>query len=158
MTQKSLLQSAGDGSAVQVGCVGEEQRQSTVLSAATGFTNGIAKNITSSPIVLNPGVWEISCNTVFHALTGDTMTVCVIGVSTTSATQPSSSDAWGVPDSSGQIKFLWTGSLASNGTSLSISPYRINISSQTTLYFVGTATHTGGTFTISGSIKATRIA
>jgi hypothetical protein len=158
MTQKALLQSAGDGTAVPAGYVMESQRQSTTLSAATGFTNGTAKNITISPLVLNPGAWEISFNGFINSGSGDTVTQCVFGVSTTSATQPVGNDTFSVPDSNGQIKIVWTGSILNNGFCISIAPYRIVLATQTTFYFVGTAFHTGGTCTLSGSIMASRIA
>lgn len=56
MTQKSLLQSAGDGTAVPAGYVGEK-RTATITAVNVG--SGAVDVATLS---LSPGVWIVTCN------------------------------------------------------------------------------------------------
>jgi hypothetical protein len=158
MANKALIQSGGDGTAVPSGAVGEERKQSMTISLATGFTNAVAKNITTNPIVLDAGTWEMSAHGYINAGTGDTVQQCIFAISTVSATIPAAADTHSVPDVSGQIKVIWTGSMLNNGQSVAISPYRVTVTSPTTYYFVGHAGHSGGTCALHGIYRAIRIA
>lgn len=145
------------GTAVPAGYVGEVLTQSVVKSAQTNFTNAVTRNITSNPLILTAGTWEVSANFYAENGAGDTMTQFVVGLSNTSATFPPS-DTVGVPDSNGQIRFTWTGSIVTNGISGSIAPYRVTVTGSNTLHFIGFLAHTGGTAFICGQAKAVRIA
>lgn len=58
MTQKALLQGAGDGTAVQAGYVGEIRRAQINASPNT------ANYVNAANITLNPGVWLINLKMV----------------------------------------------------------------------------------------------
>lgn len=90
MTQKALLQSAGDGTAVPAGYVGEVKSiiQSVAINIATG------SNFTNIGSVLVPkGVWKLSAQ--MTVATGGAMTfneALTIGYSTDSSTSFSDQD------------------------------------------------------------------
>lgn len=144
------------GTAVPANYCGEVISQSVVKSSQTGFTTGVARNITANPLQLGAGTWEISANIYAESGAADTMTQWFVGISTTSATLPTL-DTSGVPDSNGQIRYAWNGSILNNGISGAISPYRLIVTSSTTLYLVGQISHSGGAALICGQIKAVRI-
>lgn len=58
MTQKALLQSAGDGSAIPAGCVGEVRQETTT---ANGGTNTVANTTPTAVrvLIVPAGVWDI---------------------------------------------------------------------------------------------------
>ena len=82
MTQKALLQSAGDGTAVPAGYVGEKIKSSWVTGSVTAYTYTV---LGSTGITLNPGTYNIN---VYFRISPNTTTTL-----TTYAVFPSTSNA-----------------------------------------------------------------
>lgn len=139
------------------GFVGEELKQTRVDSAAPGLTTATATNVTATALTLTAGDWDIDAVGSAATNGSDTITRIILGISTTSATQPASADTFGVADSNGQIKIQDDVSVSGDKRyTMSIPMYRLSTTG-TTLYLVATVTHTGGTATMAGSIRARRV-
>lgn len=156
MTQKSLLQSAGDGTAVPTGYVGEVLKQTRAIGSALSLTSGIPTNITS--ITLPAGNWLICANINFVGASATTIgaNTFISSISTLSATL---SDADGGYTSTGQSQVIAAVSLTSSGSSYGlVNPSYVLNTSGTTLYLVARAQFSAGAITAYGAIWATRIA
>lgn len=158
-----LVQSAGQllgtntNDNASAGYVGEEVIQTRLDSAAPGLTSGAATNVTASPLVLTAGDWEVSAIGSAGTNGTDTITQMILGISTTSATQPASADRFGVADSSGNIKVQDDVSVGPNKRyTMNINPFRLSTTG-TTLYLVTTVTHSGGAASVAGTIRARRV-
>lgn len=64
MTQKALLQSAGDGTAIPAGAVGEVKYLNTNASSSAAFVSG-------NPLTLSAGIWFLSAQATIQG-TGPT--------------------------------------------------------------------------------------
>jgi len=126
------------------GSVGEFQSSTT-----NGTSLTTATNTNTCSVSLTAGDWDVEVVNQFNPGTGATGTVFVSTVSTTSqsaAVFPQSSTLQGVSD---------TGT--SNTTFLITPVVRFSLASTTTVYGVGLAVFSGGTFTVNGFIRARRV-
>lgn len=129
-----------DGSNAAAGVVGEVL---TATTSATANTTLTAVNATS--ISLTAGDWDVDGVVRFNS-TSAPYTVIVVGLGTTSATQPS------FPNSV-QLNIA-----ATSTTQQMTSPtVRINITSTTTVYLVALSGFASGTSTVDGFISARRV-
>lgn len=121
MTQKALLQGAGDGTAVPVGYVGE------LIESNVNSVNVTTTIASATSITLTPGVWDIGA-TVGINTNANGNGWCLIGVSTSSSA---------VIGSQGK-NFTYTGSISSIGftTSATLTPSRVILTSNTTYHAV----------------------
>ena len=136
-----------DGSVAPAGYIGEIISSSIAIGSATSLTTATAKSITS--ITLTPGDWMVSGNIGFIAATGTIPTALTASVSVTNNTQATS------PNDGAFAQIQATLGTASTNV-LTLASTRINITSTTTYYLVGTATFTVSTLTAYGSISARR--
>ena len=149
MTQKALLQGAGDGTAVPAGYVG----QVIQASPATNITPGASGvNINICSITLTPGIWQINAKASWLSAPTPPSNFTAIygGIGIT----PSAWEAkWNFSMYPVQFGSAQTAGVC--GTAL------VNISSNTTYYLNASANHTGlnGAVWITDSvIIAVRIA
>ena len=136
-----------DGSVAAAGYIGQVITSSVAIGSATSLTTATDKTITS--ISLTPGDWMVSGNIGFIAATTTVPTKLTASISATNNTQAIS------PNDGGFAQIQATLGTASTNV-LTTSPMRINITSTTTYYLVGTATFTVSTLTAYGSITARR--
>lgn len=136
-----------DGSVAAAGYIGEVISSTVAIGSAVSLTTATAKTITS--ITLSPGDWMVSGNIGFIAAAGTLPTVLTASISTTDNTQATSPNG-------GAFNQLGLSFTAASTNVLPLAPTRINITTQTTYYLVGTATFTVSTLTAYGSITARR--
>lgn len=137
-----------DGSVAAAGYIGQVITSSVAIGSATSLTTATDKTITS--ISLTPGDWMVSGNIGFIAAATTVPTKLTASISATNNTQAIS------PNDGGFAQIQATLGTASTNV-LTTSPMRINITSTTTYYLVGTATFTVSTLTAYGSISARRL-
>ena len=142
MTAKALLQSAGDGTAVPAGAIGEYRTSGQVSAALTG--SGAA--VTS--LLLTPGVWLLSgqmCNDVSGSVGAAAYTIMAISTTSTS-----------LSEQTGIARMTYAmNSVGGNGAGAgTISNYRVNVTSNTT-YYLNAAT--SANHTCQASLTAVRI-
>jgi hypothetical protein len=137
-----------DGSVAAAGYIGEVITSSVGITSSTPLTTAIDKSITS--ITLTAGDWMVSGNIGFIAAATTVPTKLTASISATNNTQAIS------PNDGGFAQIQATLGTASTNV-LTTSPMRINITSTTTYYLVGTATFTGAALTAYGSISARRL-
>lgn len=129
------------------GSVGE-YISSTVNNNASGASSGNPANITS--ISLTAGDWDVWGVVVIGLAASSTGTLANGGISTTSATLPSST---------GGALACFNGTIppgANPSISLAITPIRISLNSTTIVYLVGQVTFAISTAGLSGFIGARR--
>lgn len=136
-----------DGSSAASGYIGEIISSTIAIGSAVSLTTATAKSITS--ITLTPGDWMVSGNIGFIAASGTLPTILTASISQVDNTQATSPNGGGF----NQLQLAFA---ATSTNVLSMAPTRINISAQTTVYLVGTATFTVSTLTAYGSITARR--
>lgn len=146
MTQKNLLQSAGDGTAVPSGYVGEQVSASNPTGVAVGASGSY---VTVTSITLQPGIWNIEGRITFAA-SAFSGTFLAGGISTSSTSM----------DVLTQLTSIYPSNLSAADLYTPIYSRYVNISIVTTYYLVGRmdySSQTGAQFKPS-QIKATRIA
>ena len=136
-----------DGSSAASGYIGEVISSTVAIGSAVSLTTATAKTITS--ITLSPGDWMVSGNIGFIAAAGTLPTLLTASISSTNNTQATSPNG-------GAFNQLGLAFTAASTNVLPLAPTRINITTQTTYYLVGTATFTVSTLTAYGSITARR--
>jgi len=113
--------------------------------AAVSLTTNVTANIAS--LSLGAGDWEVYCNVFFLTGSGDTLTAAATGLNTVSATFPA-------------IPLYSTAGVISIPSGIGITRdstlRRFSLSGTTTVYCVSQATHSGGTATGQGVIRARR--
>lgn len=130
------------------GYIGEQI--SSAVTSPVSLTTGVAVNVTS--ILLTAGDWEVSGMLVFTPAGTTTVSTIAVSANTVSATLPSTIDANGFPTVS-IAATLTTGTVQR----LAISPYRINVATNTTVYLLGYANFGTSTMTATGVIRARRV-
>jgi hypothetical protein len=125
----------------QAGSIGE---YITATSSAVSLTSGSTSNIVS--ISLTAGDWDVSGSFLYSAAAGTTTTFVSGGVSTTSVTFPS------IP----LYIYLDNTFPTAAFCGQTVPTQRINVSSTTTVYLVGSATFAVSTATMIGYIRARR--
>jgi hypothetical protein len=127
------------------GNLGEYVPSLIASGSAVSLTTATAANVTS--ISLTAGDWDVGGNVNFTETTS-TVTARSAGISTTTATLPTDgSEAYcGVQST-----------LTSEINTISLPRKRINVSSTTTVYLVGSATFSAGTCAGFGTITARRV-
>jgi hypothetical protein len=148
-TFASTITSLGvtSGSNASSGIVGEVISSTIAIGSATSLVTNTAKNITT--LSLTAGDWLVSGNIGFIAAATTIPTKLIASISATTNTQATS------PNGGGFSQLESTLATASTNV-LTLPPTRINITTPTTYYLVGTATFTISTLTGYGSITAIR--
>jgi hypothetical protein len=125
-----------NGSNAAAGSVGE-----VISNTATGVS--VASNVyaNATSITLTPGDWDVEGS---YYITGTTFSAIAASISTTSATLAAAPNAW---------QFIGV-TITSGGSP--VPKQRINVSSTTTVYLVGTGAFSSGTATAAASIIARR--
>lgn len=150
MPQKQLLQSAGDGTAVPAGYIG----QIIQVSPASNVTPGAAgATITLCQITLTPGVWQVHGKASWLSAatppTGFTALYGGLGIGTTSN--------WDAKYNFSMYPVQF-GSAQTAGVA---QPAFLNITSNTTIYLLASGTYTaanGAVWTTESVLAAIRIA
>lgn len=136
-------------SSASAGTLGEQI--SSANNTPVALTSATAANVTS--ILLTAGDWEVSGTVLFTPAVTTTVSVISASSSTTSATLPSTT-----LDANGHPTVLIAGSLATGTIQrLGISPYRVNVSTNTTVYLLGYSIFATSTMTATGVIRARRV-
>ena len=136
-----------DASNAAAGYIGEVVSSTIAIGSATSLTTATGKTITS--LTLSAGDWMVSGNIGFIAAAGTLPTVLTASISATNNTQATSPN-------SGAFAQIATAFTAASTNVLTLAPIRINISTSTTYYLVGTATFTVSTLTGYGALVARR--
>lgn len=136
-----------DGSDAAAGYIGQVITSTLAIGSATALTTATDKTITS--ITLTAGDWMVSGNVGFIAAAGTLPTVLTASISATNNTQATSPNG-------GAFAQLGLAFTAASTNVLTLAATRVNITSTTTYYLVGTATFTVSTLTGYGSITARR--
>jgi len=152
MSNKQLLQSAGDGTAVPAGYVGEVQLANPVANVTPGASvQDLNKTVVS--ITLTPGVWAVSGVVTVNPGTAVGLKFAYVGISLTNNGSDNSTK--------NNITGLDIAS-SSNSTRYFPTPTRVlTLTSSTTVYLVAGIEYTTlGTclFSTISSIQAVRIA
>lgn len=149
------------GDTACVGCVGEIVGPiSRVLSAATGITTSIAKNIASPvSLTITPGTWQIHAAVFFSPNGTTSVSQMHGGVSATSGALPSG-DTESVPNTAGEIRSqlsLATQIPGINITTITLPVYTVATATSKTLYLVAESVFTVSTMSAGGWMEAVRI-
>jgi hypothetical protein len=128
------------------GNIGETVESDVGFVGPSMTTSGTVYNMTS--ISLTAGDWEVSGSCAIQPNSGVAVAAILCGISTTSATIPSTARGW----SRDNIPYT---APASGFRSLVVSPIRISIASTTTVYLTGTVV--GGAAGGGGYIHARRM-
>jgi hypothetical protein len=136
MTQKALLQSAGDGSAIPAGYVGELTARTTV-----NVTNLTGSTVNAATLLLTSGNWLIFFNGQGGGSTVGSRVSLTI--STSSATE--------------DTDFSTVGTVSSISQPFSMSMIRVISTSGQNVYLTARAPDSGTTMYLSGRIQAIRI-
>ena len=136
MTQKALLQSAGDGSAVPAGYVGEVRNftSRTISATTTGMTASLALD------TLTPGRWHIVPNAAAVATAGATSAEVIISTN-------NSNDATG---SIGSYSAANTASLTTGTWTFQLQNCILDLSTSQTIYAKCQSTGANRNVTVSG--------
>lgn len=142
MTQKALLQSAGDGTAVPSGYIGE------VLSSNTSGTTISTSGTQSLSLTLTAGIWATYISVTYNG--SSTVTGMQMGISTSNSSFDSTN---------ADAKLFLTGGSTAGFIAGSIGPRIFTVSSGTTqtIYTWGVAGGASATSVIM-TFKAVRIA
>lgn len=144
MANKQLLQSAGDGTAVPAGYIGELR---TATNDANSIASGTIRN--TGTLTLTPGVYLMwaTLGTDFSS-TNPNVTKLEISLSTTSAAH----------NMTYKSSFPVPSTIANGFGKLSTAPAVITVTTSTTWYGVGTITASGNVDYQYTSLNAVRIA
>lgn len=146
-TSSSVSQFAGvtNGSSAAAGKVGE-YIESLVSTNTALTTSNVNQNLTS--ISLTPGDWDVSGNAIFIGGAGAaTYTFIFAGISTTSATA-------GLPIDSIQQALPFP---ASSNQYMTLPTKRMNITTTTTVFLVGSSIWSAGTMNYQCRLRARRV-
>lgn len=125
------------------GFMGEQIRSAIAQASAVTLTNSIAANVTS--ISLTAGIWDVTGVVMFNGTITGTASGATIG--TTSATTGTLGD-----------NYILTPTVSTvNDLGVVVPPYRISLTSTTTVYLVAICAFTAGTSKAYGRISATRV-
>jgi hypothetical protein len=127
------------------GNVGEFASVDVAYASRVALTSGTAANAVS--LSLTAGDWDVEFNPIFTQTTAGTILGLLGGVSSTSATLPSSAGERGHSPS---------GPNGNSDFSLRAPTRRISLSATTTIYGVVTANFSSGAFSVYGFMRARR--
>jgi hypothetical protein len=128
------------------GIVGEFASVDVAYASRVALTSGTAANAVS--LSLTAGDWDVQFNPVFTQTTAGTVLGLLSGVSSTTATLPSSAGERGHSPS---------GPNGNSDFSLGAPRRRISLSATTTIYGVVTANFSSGAFSVYGFMSARRV-
>lgn len=152
----TAFETSGAGTAIRAtptndsaaaGYVGEIIRSAVASGSAVSLTSTVAANITS--ISLTPGDWEVYGQLAFAAGGGTTITDLYGAINTTSATIPAPDVA---PRTTLRLAFT-----AGASQGFGLAPYRLSLSSTTTVYLVARGDFGVSTLSGFGYIEARRV-
>jgi hypothetical protein len=143
-TSGIYLKGFRDGSAAQTDYVGETLSSVVTQGSPVVQIRNTAINVTS--ISLSPGDWDVWGNATI-VTSGTTPNGFFSWISTISATLPSMELRSGINLASGSI---------ANGTGITASTIRVNVSSTTTVYLGSYLTNSSGNGTVCGQLYARR--
>lgn len=132
------------------GLIGEQISSALAAGSAISLTTGVTANVTS--ITLTPGDWEVSGAVIFTPAGTTTVTTVSASASIVSATLPSAVDTNGYPTVA-IAATLATGVVQRLG----ITPYRVNVATNTAVYLLAYANFGVSTMTANGVIRARRV-
>jgi hypothetical protein len=125
------------------GFLGEQVRSTVAQASAITLANGTAANVTS--ISLTAGIWDVTGVVMFNGNITGTASGASIG--TTSNTTGTLGD-----------NYMLTPTVSTvNDLAVVVPPYRISLTSTTTVYLVAICAFTAGTSKAYGRISATRV-
>ncbi len=157
------LPGKSDGAGTASGIIGESIVQSRLRSASTALTTTVGKNITASPLVLGPGLYEITGSIGMTPGTTSTLTfgASYFAYSNTTNTVPGSGDIYAGFDTTGQAAiqlghFATTAGSAQDHVVVMPSIPLLVVSGTVTLYLVAQVTFTN-TLNAYGYIRARRV-
>lgn len=153
------VQGSNTNDNADAGDYGEYDAQSRVESSRGNVATATAVNVTSSPLALTAGDWDIEATVVAYS-NSNAITQLVAAISKTSATLPAA-DTNGVP-TSGEYMRIWDMPSTSPGAggkmSIVLPRIRASVGSTTNFYLVFRAAYTGGTnIEYYGSMTARRV-
>lgn len=142
MANKQLLQSAGDGTAVPAGYVGE-----VLTSTATASSPGSSQQFNVTSKLIPKGTWMIFGSWTFGG-GATSQTQSFGGLSTTSG------------NGLGTLQFPITFNPSASGLILNSAPFVVNLISDTTYYLAARSDFSGGgnSSSVTGTLTAIRIA
>lgn len=127
-----------NGSNASAGSVGEVM---TASGSSVALSNNVSANICS--VTLTPGDWQVEANIL---ITGGALTAANGGVNTTSGTSPASA-----------MLGQYVSSTTFSAIGWAVPTQRFNISTNTTVYLVGTSAFSSGSSNGNGAILARRM-
>jgi hypothetical protein len=131
-----------------VGYVGEFVNSVLAVGSAVSLTSGTSKSVTS--ISLTAGDWDVRGQVDYRAGATTSITILTQGISQTDNTL-------GGQDTYSKYVMAAVIPTASNDIGVPVRPFRISLSSQTTIYLVSNATFTSSTLSAYGTIEARRV-
>lgn len=140
------------------GYVGQQLVASRAFASATAPTSGVTLNVTASPVSLTAGDWEVSGCVGFTFASGPIITLATIAAALNSATLPGTG-AQGVDAGGNELQITGLSDQGVTGTDwfTILPPFRISVSTTTSIYLVARYTFTGGTgLGVYGQIRARR--
>ena len=146
-----------DGSAIAAGYVGEYIEFSTTTSnslATAGITGIVNGSAIETGITLTPGVWDITgaLNFLPAATTSVTIYEAFIGTATGNSTAGRDFNR------NTAVMSLAANVNGGNNVILTVPTYRVNLAASTTYYLKALGVFTASTMSVTGTIRATRIA
>lgn len=130
------------------GNIGEQIRSFIAIGSAVALVSSNPKTVTS--ITLTPGIWDITSIMSFTTSGGLTIQNLLSGIAIISNTFAGTTSGDNLLNSNA---FPAAGS----DQSITISAYRVNISTSTTYFMVASAAFTVGSISAYGRISATRV-
>jgi len=146
VTAAGGLTGVATNSNAAAGIVGEFPSSSTLITA-TSVTSGTPVNLTS--ISLGAGDWDVTATAGFAPAGTTQPTLFAAGISTVSATLPS--------PASGASNQLAANFGTGQQAGIPVPPFRISVSTTTTVFLVAQSNFTVSTMTAGGSIRARRV-
>lgn len=134
------------GTAPSAGCIGEQIRATRAAGSELSLSNGVAANVTS--ISLTAGIWDV-CGGVHFQFSSTYVGTHVASINTTSATLGTLGDNYFLATQAATATLIYG--------NVQVPPWRVTLSSTTTVYLVTEALINAGTITAIGRISATRV-
>ena len=141
MTQKQLIQGAGDGTAVPAGYIGESTFSQGTNSLLTSGTALLIQTYT----LPSSGVWMITCSAAFTGGASSTLHLLSINTANAFTTAPSTTASYTDTATSG------------NGVVV-LQPLFVSTATAPVVYVYARGQFTGSNFSAQSAIKAVRIA
>ena len=146
MTQKQLIQGAGDGTAVPAGFIGELLSAQVLRASAVSCTTLTERTVTT--LTLTAGVWDVSGSCAFSLGAGASATYQVCGINTAAS----------IDFDKGRFGISAAITATASTSAYAISTQRVLVTSTQVVYLRCDQAFSGGTCTAYGIINAVRIA